>query len=92
MSMHQTMQSEAIFDHWGGWLLHQRHVDDGGYAPVIDAKLARDADKILDAAGLRPGSRFLDLGAGDGLLAFRALDRMAGQLRVVMADTSPAIL
>ena len=88
----QTRQTEAAFDLWADWLLRQRSGVDQKHAVALNAKLARYADRVLDAAALRPGMTVLDLGTGDGLLAFRALDQMQGDLKVVMADRSAAII
>lgn len=88
----QTRQPEATFDLWADWLLRQRSESDQSHALALHARLERYADRVLDAAALRPGMTFLDLGTGDGLLAFRALDKMQGELNVVMADRSSAII
>lgn len=41
---------------------------------------------------LEADAHLLDIGTGDGLIAFRALDRMAGRLTVTMTDHSPSIV
>jgi ubiquinone/menaquinone biosynthesis C-methylase UbiE len=45
---------------------------------------------VLDRAELRPGETLLDVGAGDGLIAFGALERGAG--RVIFSDVSDDLL
>jgi arsenite methyltransferase len=85
-------ESAAISDHWAIWLLHQRHGDDAIYRTHLHARLQHYADRVLDAAKLAHGARLLDIGTGDGLVAFRALERMKNQLAVTMADTSVSIL
>ena len=47
-------------------------------------------DQILDNAGFEPGVSLVDVGCGNGLIAFGALDRGAG--RVVFADVSEPLL
>lgn len=47
---------------------------------------------MLDGAKLQAGDHLLDIGTGDGLIAFRALERMEGRLTVSLTDHSPAIL
>ena len=46
-------------------------------------------DKVLDSAGLASGQTVLDVGCGNGLIAFGALERGAN---VVFADISRALL
>jgi ubiquinone/menaquinone biosynthesis C-methylase UbiE len=43
---------------------------------------------VLDNARLRPGEKALDVGAGDGLIAFVALDRVAPAGTVIASDVS----
>lgn len=84
--------SAAIFDHWAIWLLHQRHGDDTLYRAHLENRLLHYADRVLDAAALADGAHLLDIGTGDGLIAFRALDRMGDRIAVTMADSSISIL
>lgn len=37
------------------------------------------ADRVLDKDGISPGMTLIDVGAGDGLVAFRAIERAALQ-------------
>ena len=53
-------------------------------------QLARVRDKILDRAGLTAGETLLDVGCGEGLIGFGALERGAGH--VVFSDISPDLL
>jgi ubiquinone/menaquinone biosynthesis C-methylase UbiE len=47
-------------------------------------------DRVLDRAELQPGQSVLDVGCGDGLIGFGALERGAG--RVVFSDVSQDLL
>lgn len=85
-------ESAALFDHWAIWLLHQRHGDDAIYRTHLQSRLLHYADRVLDAAALTENDHLLDIGTGDGLVAFRALERMDNRLAVTMADTSTSIL
>jgi ubiquinone/menaquinone biosynthesis C-methylase UbiE len=49
-------------------------------------------DEVLDRAALRPGDTLLDVGAGDGLIAFGALDRLGPHGRVIFSDVSADLL
>jgi arsenite methyltransferase len=49
-------------------------------------------DEILDRARLKPGETLLDVGAGDGLVAFGAVDRLGPSGRVIFSDISQDLL
>ncbi len=49
-------------------------------------------DTILEKAQLKTDDTVLDVGAGDGLVAFGALDRMGSSGQVILADISPDLL
>jgi ubiquinone/menaquinone biosynthesis C-methylase UbiE len=79
-------------DVWSDWLLHHRHGDDPIHAEHIRAKTLTYADRILDCAPMTEGSTLLDVGAGEGLVAFRALERFGPSLSVILADISASLL
>jgi SAM-dependent methyltransferase len=49
-------------------------------------------DAVLDKARLIPGQTLLDVGAGDGLIGFGALDRLGPGGRVIFSDISQDLL
>ena len=49
-------------------------------------------DTVLDRARLRPGETLLDVGTGDGLIAFGALERLGPAGRVIFSDISQDLL
>jgi len=49
-------------------------------------------DRVLENAALRPGEVVLDVGGGDGLIAFGALDRVGNTGEVILADVSPDLV
>jgi arsenite methyltransferase len=75
-SSHPEPQSDV----WSDWLLHRRHAGDSEHDRAIRADLGRYADRVLDGAHLTSGMTLADIGAGDGLIAFRAIDRVGPSL------------
>jgi SAM-dependent methyltransferase len=80
-------------DRWHRWLLNVRH---GGDPRARERDLAEFLypvrDKVLDGAELRPDDTLLDVGVGDGLIAFGALDRLSSAGRVIFSDISADLL
>jgi arsenite methyltransferase len=79
-------------DVWSEWLLHRRHADDSAYERLVRTAIERFADRVLDGARLAPGMTVIDIGAGDGLVAFGAIDRIGPSLCVVLTDVSVPML
>jgi arsenite methyltransferase len=80
-------------DRWYRWLLDVRF---GGDPEARQLDLADYLypvrDKVVDKAKLRPSDTVLDVGAGDGLIAFGALERLGPQGRVIFSDISQDLL
>jgi arsenite methyltransferase len=85
-------QPGAEDDAWSRWLLEVRHAGDAAYRQVTQRLVGRIRDRVLDGAALAPGMTVVDVGAGDGLLAFGAIARVGTTLRVLLTDVSPALL
>jgi ubiquinone/menaquinone biosynthesis C-methylase UbiE len=47
---------------------------------------------VLDGAQLNDGTVLVDVGAGDGLVAFRAIERVGPSLKVILTDVSGPLL
>lgn len=78
-------------DRWARWLLDIRHGGDAAFKARMLESMSPWRDQILDRAQLRPHDRVLDVGTGDGWIAFGALDRLsAGQ--VIFSDISRDLL
>ena len=79
-------------DIWKAWLLARRFAGDAArLQQVLQDFLYPVRDKILDNANLKENETVLDVGCGDGLVAFGALSRFdAG--RVVFSDISQELL
>jgi SAM-dependent methyltransferase len=78
----------AIRDQWADWILERRFPDEDR-RPTLEY-LGSIRDEVLDNARLAAGEVLLDVGCGDGLIGFGALDRGAGQ--VVFSDVSQDLL
>jgi len=82
----------AQTDEWSEWLLHIRHADDCTCGTRVRDSVANYADRVLDAARLSIGMTLADIGAGAGLIAFRAIDRIGSSLNVILTDISAPML
>jgi len=85
-------KSEVDSDVWSDWLLHQRHADDPAYGQAVQSLVAGYADRVLDGAQLAAGMTLVDVRTGEGLVAFRAIDRIGPSLRVILTDVSAHML
>src|SRR5271169_4616063 len=79
-------------DQWHRWLLDVRHGGDPGYRDQVLQELHPVREEILDRASLQPADVVLDIGTGDGLIAFGALDRLGPGGRVIFSDISQDLL
>ncbi len=87
-----TENPDLESDVWFEWLLHHRHADDSAYGLIVQAVVEGYADRVLDGGKLEAGMTLIDVGAGEGLVAFRAIDRIGPSLRVVLTDLSAPML
>jgi len=84
--------AESKRDIWAEWLLHRRC---GGDRDLMNAELALYfhpiRDRILTRAYLSDGDTLLDVGCGDGLVAFGALEKFK-TTKVIFSDISKDLL
>jgi arsenite methyltransferase len=92
MAILMTETSTLQSDEWSEWLLHRRHGDDPALAETVRAEVEHYSDRILDAARLAPGMKLADIGAGEGVIAFRAIERIGPTLSVLLTDISAPML
>jgi arsenite methyltransferase len=80
-------------DRWHRWLLDLRHGGDPEHREkLLTGFLYPVRDTVLDRARLSPGETLLDVGTGDGLIAFGALERLGPSGRVIFSDISQDLL
>jgi arsenite methyltransferase len=80
-------------DRWHRWLLNVRFGGDAeAREQTLTQRLYPVRDRVLDKAQLRPGDTLIDVGAGDGLIAFGALERLGPLGRVIFSDISQDLL
>ena len=80
-------------DRWAEWVLRRQHGGKVGMEHTSDSAFLRSLrDRVLGNAGLVGGETVLDVGAGDGLISFGALDLVGEGGRVVFSDVSEDLL
>lgn len=62
------------------------------WGPFLDEWLGQATERMLDRAGVKPGSRVLDVAAGAGEQTLSAAHRVGPSGHVLATDISPAIL
>ena len=77
-------------DKWAEWLAERRCGGDRAYEAEMLEELAEARDRVLDHAALQAGETLLDVGCGDGLIAFGALER--GAALAIFSDISQDLL
>jgi ubiquinone/menaquinone biosynthesis C-methylase UbiE len=77
-------------DIWADWLAERRSGGDPEVRRQMLDELAVVRDKVLDRAAFAPGQTLLDVGCGEGLIGFGALERGAGH--VIFSDISQDLL
>lgn len=79
-------------DKWSRWLAETRFGGDSKLAEMQMRRLTQIRDHLLKKAGLGEGKTVLDVGAGEGLIGFGALERVGAAGRVIFSDISEALL
>lgn len=83
--------TEVSEDIWSKWLRHRRDGDDSDARRQTSELLQPIRDRVLDHAAITEGNALLDVGCGDGLIAFGALDRTKTGT-VLFSDISQELL
>jgi ubiquinone/menaquinone biosynthesis C-methylase UbiE len=79
-------------DIWAEWLLRKRHGGNLQLEGIVRDRLEQIRNRLLDGARLAAGMTLVDVGSGDGLVAFGAIDRIGPSLQVIMTDISLPLL
>jgi SAM-dependent methyltransferase len=82
--------ASAARDRWAEWLAERRFGGDREMRRQALERLARIRDEVLDRAELGEGETLLDVGCGEGLIGFGAVERGAGT--VIFSDISTDLL
>jgi ubiquinone/menaquinone biosynthesis C-methylase UbiE len=78
-------------DRWAEWVLERRFGDPEEAARTLEF-LEPVRERVLAGAEIREGDVVVDVGAGDGLIAFGALPLVGELGRVIFADVSQDLL
>ncbi|HEY7347549.1 MAG TPA: methyltransferase domain-containing protein [Ktedonobacterales bacterium] len=84
--------AETIQDQWAQWLLQRRHGGDPEQQQTMLQRLFAVRDQVLQHADIAAGETMLDVGTGDGLIAFGGLPQVGEQGQVIFSDISQDLL
>src|SRR5579863_1887596 len=79
-------------DLWSQWLLHGRYAGDADFRQAVTGVVGRYVERLLEGGQLAAGQTLVDVGTGEGLVAFRAIERVGPTLKVWLTDISQAML
>jgi arsenite methyltransferase len=88
---YDAAMAETPDDPWKRWLLARRHGGDAARRQAMLDELRPVRDRILANGEFADGQTLLDVGCGDGLVAFAALERTQRSI-VWFADISEPLL
>lgn len=85
--------SQSAGDNWSRWILRGREGGDEALRQrFMTEVLLPIRDQVLDRGRVGKGDVVVDVGSGDGLIAFGALDRVGSTGHVIFSDVSTALL
>ncbi len=92
MGHHPDHQEGEVRDRWAQWVLERRHGGDPNLRKAMLPELERFRARVLDKARVHPGDALLDVGTGDGLIAFAAIELVGPTGHVIFSDISGDLL
>jgi SAM-dependent methyltransferase len=84
--------TDIELDCWARWLLDRRDAGSEDERRATLSRLAPIRERILAHSAIQPGQVVLDVGCGDGFLAFAALPHVGPGGRVIFSDVSRDLL
>ncbi len=88
----QSPETSSSTDLWSDWLLRRRFGDDPLNEATVRRAVERIRDRVLDGAQLSPDMVLIDVGSGDGLIAFGAFQRVGPTMQATFVDLSEPLL
>jgi arsenite methyltransferase len=82
----------GLADQWATWLQDRRYGSDPDWKAKTLEWLEPVRDRVIELAAIEPGDTVLDVGTGEGMIGFAALDRVGDAGRVVFSDISDDLL
>lgn len=79
-------------DQWAQWLLQRRFGGNPQQVKTTVERLSKVRDQVLAYARIKEGESVLDVGCGDGLIAFGALDLVGPHGQILFSDISQDLL
>lgn len=79
-------------DRWARWLQERRYGGDPDWKAKTLAWLEPIRDRVIELAAIEPDDTVLDVGAGEGMIGFAALDHVGESGHVVFSDVSDELL
>jgi len=87
-----SVTTKPPLDQWAAWICQRRHGGDPELLRRQLEALAPVRDKVIANAALVPGNTVLDVGCGDGLIAFGAAEAVGSTGKVIFSDISSELL
>lgn len=84
--------TNKVQDQWAQWLFQRRHGGDPEVLQAMLSTLSQVRDTVLQNARVAQGNTLLDIGCGDGLIAFGALPLVGERGKVIFCDISQNLL
>jgi arsenite methyltransferase len=86
------MHEASASDKWADWVLERGHAGDADQKRRSLRFLEPIRDRVLANAAVHDGDVVLDVGTGDGLIAFGAIPLVGESGHVIFSDVSPTLL